>query len=86
MSARDLKGTHDEVADYGFGTGKGVYSPSVTVSLQGITTCIIGEPGNNSDRICPCLLNQYISGSQQTVGIPDGAPTRPRCCRSQFHV
>jgi hypothetical protein len=57
MSARDLKGTHDEVTNDSLGTGQGVYSLSVAVRLQGFATCIIRETGNYSDRICPCLMN-----------------------------
>jgi hypothetical protein len=63
MGTRDLKGANDEVANHGFGTSEGVYSLSMTVSLQGVTPSVIRETGNNSDRFCPCLMNQYFSGS-----------------------
>jgi hypothetical protein len=86
MGTRDLKGANDEVANYRFGTGEGVYSLSMAVSDKGITTRIIRETGNNCDRFCLCLMNQHFSGSQQTVRIAKGAPTRPRCRRPQFHV
>jgi hypothetical protein len=61
MGTRNLKGADDKMANNGFGTSEGVYSLSVTISDEGITTQIIGETGNNCDRICPCLMNQNLS-------------------------
>jgi hypothetical protein len=58
-----LKGANDEVTNYGFGTSEGVYSLSMTVSLQGIAAKVIRKTGNNSDRFCPCLMNQNLSCS-----------------------
>jgi hypothetical protein len=86
MGAGDLKGANDEVADYRFGTRQGVYALSVTVRLQGVAARVIRKTGNNCDRFCPCLINQDFSRTQQAVRIANGAPTRPRCGGSQFHV
>jgi hypothetical protein len=38
VGTRNLKGADDEVANYSFGTSEGVYSLSVTVSDEGVTT------------------------------------------------
>jgi hypothetical protein len=86
VGTRNLKGADDEVANYSFGTSEGVYSLSVTVSDEGVTTQIIREAGNNGDRFCLCLMNQNLSRPQQTIRIANCPPTRARCSGSQFHV
>jgi hypothetical protein len=86
VGTRNLKGADDEVANYSFGPSEGVYSLSVTVSDEGVTTRIIREAGNNCDRFCLCLMNQNLSRPQQTIRITDCSPTRSRCSGSQLHV
>jgi hypothetical protein len=51
------------MANYRFRAGKGVYSLSMTVRLQGITARVIWETGNYCDRVCSCLMNQGVCGS-----------------------